>query len=148
MSGIAPQDSSPTATWMASLSHVVTPSRVLFYGQPATDPYSYEWKAIPANATFDPALVIGLCDPGDTYMVYESNGSILAYTDAYFLSGKCPTTMGSLSVWQRPFAFATREAPHILPSRLEATTTLDLLTTGLGGGGTGSGPANAAPYGG
>jgi hypothetical protein len=131
ISGLGPQT---TSSWTESLEGVVPTSRALFYGRPVDDVYSYEWKAIPANAAFEPAVIVGLCDPGNTYLVYEAGSSILAYADAYFLSGPCPTNMGSLSGWQRALALVERVGSHLLPSRLEAAP---VSPGGLGGLGKG-----------
>jgi hypothetical protein len=131
MSGIGTQDG---ATWPQSLSPVPAPSRVLFYGRPAAELGAYEWKAIPANATFDPSLIVGLCDPGESYMVYESGGDILPYADAYFLPGPCTFSTSSLSPWQRALALAKRAVSHLLPSALQASPPNPGGLGGLGNG--------------
>ena len=128
ISGLDAQDG---YTWTESLSGVVPPSRVLFYGEPGTIPNSYDWKAIPANATFSPRLVVGLCDPGGAYMIYESDGNILPYVTAPFLDGSCPTTASSsTTLWQRAFAMGRHMAAAVL---LPPSAHAAMALSGLGG---------------
>jgi len=136
LSGLGPQSGS---TWAESEAGNPAPSRVLFYGAPGLDLYSYDWKAIPANATFTPSLVVGLCDPGSSFMVQESDAGILAYVDAPFLAGPCPA-LGMNGGWQ-PLALAKRAVEALLPTPLEAA---ELNPGGLGG--LAKGFSNFGPY--
>lgn len=142
VSGIAPQQGS---TWSQTVSGVVTPSRVLFYGQPSTTtPDAYDWKAIPANATFDPRLVVGVCDPGSTYLIYESDADILPYVSpqsAPFLTLLSCQASASNSLVQRVFAMGKHMAAMLLPPSAHATT---MVLSGLGG--TSSGFSTFSPY--
>jgi len=130
VSGIAPVGTSTWASEIAAGGTVPAPGRVLFYGEPAATPDAYTWKVIPANATFSPGLIVGLCDPGDAYMVYSSEGKILPYTAATFIPGVCGTASVPTNLWQKSLAFGKRLASQLLPSPLDAAT---LSLPGAGG---------------
>lgn len=125
LSGLGTQQGS---SWPATTSPVETPHRVLLYGEPAAQMYAYIWKAVPASATFDPSLIVGLCDPGTSFMVMESSGGILAYADAYFLAGPCPSY--GLGASFKPLALARHLLSGLLPTPLHASA---LNPGGLGG---------------
>lgn len=124
VSGIAPVD---PFTWTEEIDscHTVPnpPARVLFYGEPTPiTPYAYTWSVIPANATFLPGLLVGLCDPGNTYMIYSSEGSILPYQPVDFVSGICATASAPTNLWQKSLAVGKRLISQLLPSPLDAAT--------------------------
>lgn len=86
-SGVAPPSSS---TWSAIVSSVRAPGRILVYGRPGSNSSSYDWKVVPANATFNPSLVVGLCVDASrnaTAMLNEENIGFLSFVDAGFLAG-------------------------------------------------------------
>lgn len=79
--------------WTASLDQNPAPARVLLYGQPGTLSLEhYDWRTFPHNATFDPALIVGLCIDesrnNSREMVQKKNAegtSYLPFVDAWFL---------------------------------------------------------------
>jgi len=112
-SGIAPSGS----TWPLVLDNTPlgnpAPNRILVYGQPGSTPQSYDWKVMPRNTHFDPAVVVALCiDPftetTTTSMVQEENLGILPFVDATFLvPGACSPTTSLGNSWN-PLRFAKR----------------------------------------
>ena len=130
VSGIDPIPGYSWADEIAAGGSVPAPHRVLFYGEPAAVPGAYEWKPIPANATFSPGLIVGLCDPGDQYMVYSSEGTILPYYPATFIPGTCATASAPTNVWQKSLALGKRLVSKLLPSPLDAAS---LSLPGSGG---------------
>jgi hypothetical protein len=95
------------------------PSRVVFYGRPATttspsgvtsfDAQTYDWRTIPHNATFNPDIIIAVCvnSTGNTLMLNEQGVAVLAFEDAGFLAPPgCSTTTTALLDKNSPFELA------------------------------------------
>jgi hypothetical protein len=107
----------PAGSWGVVAPNVNTPSRVVFYGRPATtgtnfDPLTYDWRTIPHNASFDPDIIIAVCveAEGNTLMLNEQSVAILSFVDAAFLdpASNCSPTTTALLDGNRSFQLARR----------------------------------------
>jgi hypothetical protein len=73
----------PTGSdWPGVLGTNPAPRRILVYGRAGSNPYTYDWKVIPRNTTFDPQIVVGVCvDAGiaATSMLNEEHVGLLSF---------------------------------------------------------------------
>jgi hypothetical protein len=118
------------------------PSRVVFYGRPATTPTNdvipdtYDWRTIPHNATFNPEIVIAVCkeSAGNTLMLNEQGVAILSFVDATFLDpASCAPSNTALLDGSSPFQLAGR----LLRFGTGLLTPSPLMAAVLSPGGTG-----------
>ncbi len=68
--------------WSSVLGTNPAPQRILVYGRPGSNPYSYDWKVIPRNTTFAPQVLVGVCvDAGAnaTSMLNEEHVGLLSF---------------------------------------------------------------------
>ncbi len=85
-SGIAPKSG---FTW----SQTTNGQRILVYGQPvAGEPQTYDWKVVPRNVTFNPPVIVGLCDVSPQDMLHQENTGLLPFVDATFLPTTCSSS--------------------------------------------------------
>jgi len=110
----------PDGTWGIAAPNVNTPSRVVLYGRPATtttggvtsfDPKTYDWRTLPHNATFNPDIVIAVCEnaTNNTLMLNEVGVAVLAFQDAGFLAPPaCSSSSTALLEGNQPFQLASR----------------------------------------
>lgn len=120
LSGVAPD----AATWGATLSGN-SPQRAFLYGAPGLLPNTYEWRVVPRNATFAPAVIVGVCiaaGADSEALLHEEHVGLLPFRDAAFLPGGCPA-FGTRS-WSVQFASRlARWGMDLLgPRALSATT--------------------------
>ena len=106
-SGIKPTG---TSSWGDVLSADPAPHRILVYGRPGALPQTYDWKIAPANATFAPPVMVGVCvDPfaATTSLLHEEHTGLLPFADfAELVPGVCsPVASRSTSL---PAQLATR----------------------------------------
>jgi hypothetical protein len=109
-------------TWVDVLTAVPAPSRILVYGRPGALSQTYDWKIAPANASFAPPLMVGVCiDPftATTSLLREEHTGLLPFADfAELVPGVCsPVATRSTSL---PAQLATRLRDFFLPSPLGA----------------------------
>lgn len=147
LSGVAPDGT----TWGATLAGN-SPVRALLYGAPGLpNTNTYEWRVVPRNATFNPAVLVGVCfsaTDNPQYLLHEEHVGLLPYRDAGFLPGGCPPSVIGANSWTTDLASRLlRWGTDVFgPRPLSATTVFD--PGGLAGS-TGSlrslfGPENAA----
>ena len=130
------------SNWVTTVIGNASPERVLFYGRPVPDSADqYEWKTLPHDATFDPAIVVGFCLDDFAYptsMVEMRPGGVLAFQGVEFLPAGCSNTALLRSGWQGTLASLARFGAELFgPRPLWATI---VSPGGLGGttGGIGS----------
>jgi len=135
-SGVAPGGTSPSS--VATVIGNASPARVLVYGRPVPgvgNEDHYEWKTLPHDATFAPAVVVGFCLEDVTFptsMVQMENVGVLAFQAVTFLPTVCSTPALRMSGWERSLASVARFGAELFgPRPLWATTTVS--PGGLGG---------------
>lgn len=99
-----------TSSWSDVLSSVAAPHRILVYGRPGALSQTYDWKVAPANASFSPPVMVGVCvDPNvaTTSLLHEEHTGLLPFEDfAELVPGVCsPVASRSASL---PAQLATR----------------------------------------
>jgi hypothetical protein len=110
--------------------------RALLYGYsvPGSSALVYDWASVPSALTFDPAIVVAVCDNdlSQTGMVHEEDIGVLAYVE----TGMCDEDTQSLTKMDAgwgPRALASRLGRMlvgvVVPEPLQATV---LLTRGGG----------------
>ena len=92
-SGIAPVGNWGVVVPNSNPVTAASPPRVVFYGRPATtgssvDADTYDWRTIPHNATFNPDIIIAVCEDAtnNTLMLNEVGVAVLSFQDATFLA--------------------------------------------------------------
>ena len=107
-SGIKPTG---TSTWSDVLAGNPAPHRILVYGRPGALSQTYDWKVAPANTSFAPPVMVGVCiDPftATTSLLREEHTGLLPFEDfAELVPGVCS-----------PVAARTGSAPAQLAARL------------------------------
>jgi hypothetical protein len=92
--------------WAGVLHSDPAPRRLLVYGRPGSNPYSYDWKVVPRNTVFDPQVVVGVCadaSASPTAMLNEEHVGLLTF--ALIDPGLLDLTTCSRQVaLERPFA--------------------------------------------
>lgn len=123
----------PTGSDWSGVLGAIAPQRILVYGRPGSNPYSYDWKVIPRNATFAPQVVVGVCtDAGEnaTSMLNEQHVGLLPFvlvSDA-LLPGTC-----SPQVALRQPSAALRFARRLAHSLFDIQVAWALRAGGIGG---------------
>jgi hypothetical protein len=118
-SGIKPTG---TSTWADVLAGNPAPHRILVYGRPGALSQTYDWKVAPANASFAPPVMVGVCiDPftATTSLLREEHTGLLPFADfAELVPGVCsPVAARATSL---PAQLAARVRDFFLPSPLGA----------------------------
>jgi hypothetical protein len=124
----------PTGSdWAGVLGGNAAPQRILFYGRPGSNPYSYDWKVIPRNATFAPQVVVGVCaDAGanPTSMLNEEHVGLLTF--ALVSDELLPATCSPQVALRQPSA-ALRFARRVSHSLFDIPVAYAFQAGGVGG---------------
>ncbi len=98
-------------SWADVLAGAAAPHRILVYGRPGALSQTYDWKIAPANTSFAPPVMVGVCiDPftATTSLLREEHTGLLPFADfAELVPGVCS-----------PVAARTGSAPAQLAARL------------------------------
>jgi hypothetical protein len=125
----------PSPNWVTTSIGNASPERVLVYGRPVPgEPEQYEWKTLPHDATFNPAVVVGFCLDDivfPTSMVEMQPGGVLAFQGVEFLPAGCSNTASVRRGWEANLASLARFGAELFgPRPLWATV---VSPGGLGG---------------
>jgi len=109
-------------SWADVLAGAPAPARILVYGRPGALSQTYDWKVAPANTSFAPPVMVGVCiDPftATTSLLREEHTGLLPFADfAELVPGVCsPVAARATSL---PAQLAMRVRDFFLPSPLGA----------------------------
>jgi len=109
-------------SWADVLTGAPAPARILVYGRPGALSQTYDWKVAPANTSFAPPVMVGVCiDPftATTSLLREEHSGLLPFADfAELVPGVCsPVAARTTSL---PAQLAARVRDFFLPSPLGA----------------------------